>query len=192
MKPEYKKLSKMYDKAVVSWNDEIENRVCQNGNSKGFYKYANKKLQIFNSVPPLKSSSGDVATTDKEKADLLNRTFYEQFVKDDNIKLNLPKRAELKSEISSIFVDDDIIREALNHLSAKTSETPDGVPSFVLKKIGSAITPFLSMFLILVFRVAVYRGSGRLLTLRHATKKVIKTVRIIGDLLLKPLHFVVC
>ena len=146
VKPEYKKLSKMYDKAVVSWNDEIENRVCQNGNSKGFYKYANKKLQIFNSVPPLKSSSGDVATTDKEKADLLNRTFYEQFVKDDNIKLNLPKRAELKSEISSIFVDDDVIREALNHLSAKTSETPDGVPSFVLKKIGSAITPFLTMF----------------------------------------------
>ncbi|KFR06816.1 hypothetical protein Y956_10107, partial [Nipponia nippon] len=46
---------------------------------KGFFKYINQKRKVKESVPPLMSSSGELITTDEEKAEVLNNFFASVF-----------------------------------------------------------------------------------------------------------------
>jgi hypothetical protein len=107
------------------------------------------------------SNTGVIVINDTEKADLLNKTFYDTYIMDDQKKLNLQRRTELENELLNIHVDNKAIEEALNKLSPKTSNTPDGIPSFVLKQVGPAIIPFLNMFSISVYDPVTFLGSGR-------------------------------
>ena len=145
-KDEYKAISKIYDKAVSGWYDKTEQRVCQSGNTRNFYKCANKKMKSFPAIPPLLSASGNLVTDDKEKADLFNETFYETFITDNQEPLNLGRHSAPENDLLNLHIDNNAIEEALSKLSAKTSNTPDGVPSYVLKQVGLAISPFLIMF----------------------------------------------
>ena len=146
LKREYNEFSRKYDKAVAMWYDSIERKVCQGGNQNSFFKYANKKMKSFPSIPPLKSPSGGFVTDDKEKADLLNETFYSVFITDDGKRLNLSKRVNPEDELTNVFVDAAAIEDALSSLPYKTSKTPDGLPSFVIKKTAAALLPFLTRF----------------------------------------------
>ena len=170
-KSEYKKLSKQYDTAVSSWYDYIENRVCQDTNSRSFYKYANKKLRSFPSIPPIVSDSGDLVIDDKEKANLFNKTFYDTYVKDDGKSLNLNKRTAPQNELSQFPIDKDIINEAINNLTAKKSQTPDGVPSFVLKKLSTTLIPFLVIFFNLTLQTSIIPWQWKVAHITPCYKK---------------------
>ncbi|KAK4809167.1 hypothetical protein QYF61_006425 [Mycteria americana] len=50
-----------------------------NNNKKGFYRYINQKRKAKESVPPLLNKNGDLASTDEEKAEVLNDFFASVF-----------------------------------------------------------------------------------------------------------------
>ena len=145
LKAEYQELSKRYDNTVRSWYDAVESKVCKSKNSKSFFKYANKKMQSFPSIPPLISESGDLKISDEEKANVFNKTFQATFVKDNGQLLNLSKRANSDS-LGNVFIDMKILEDALKCLLPKTSKTPDGIASIVIKKTSPALKTFLIMF----------------------------------------------
>ena len=89
LKSDYVKLSKQYDKAVALWYDAVENKICQDRNSRSFYKYTNKKMKSFSSIPSLISKTGKLETTDKGKANLLNEAFQDILISDNGKSLNL-------------------------------------------------------------------------------------------------------
>ena len=52
-KEAYKKLSTDYKKAVSSWHNSTEAKICDSRNPASFFNYANKKLKSFDSILPL-------------------------------------------------------------------------------------------------------------------------------------------
>ncbi|KFQ75511.1 hypothetical protein N337_12410, partial [Phoenicopterus ruber ruber] len=44
-------------------------------NNKGFYRYVSQKRKVKESIPPLKSRTGKLVSTDEEKAEVLNNFF---------------------------------------------------------------------------------------------------------------------
>jgi len=46
---------------------------------KGFYRYVSRKKMVKESVPPLMSKTGKLATADEEKAEVLNNFFASVF-----------------------------------------------------------------------------------------------------------------
>ena len=53
------------------------------------YGYVNKKLNSRSFIPPLIASNGNLISSDKEKADLLNAFFQSVFTQDDDHALKL-------------------------------------------------------------------------------------------------------
>ena len=146
LKTEYRKLSKKYDQAVSLWYDAIENRICQSKNQNSFFKYANKKMKSFPSIPPVVSATGDMETDDTKKADIFNETFHAVFITDNGDHLNLNNRVRPEHELLNVTVDRSKIVAALNNLHSKTSKTPEDIPSIVIKNTGAALLPFIELF----------------------------------------------
>ena len=48
-------------------------------NKKGFYRYTGQKKQVKESVPPLINEKGEMATTETEKAAVLNKFLVSKF-----------------------------------------------------------------------------------------------------------------
>ena len=71
----YKIKCKEYQSAVNVWNDQREQRLCENPGSKKFYNFVNKKLISRASIPPLMDHSQKLLTSDQDKANFLNSEF---------------------------------------------------------------------------------------------------------------------
>ena len=143
-KPNYKKASRDYDKAVSDWYNQIESNLCNNPSSKKFYNYVNNKLKVKSSIPPL-SNDNKILTSDIEKANLLNSCFQNFFTK-DNFKLpSIPERDTNGMAPFSITTKD--VKLAVNRAKDKLSRTPEGVPTFFLKRIiDSVLSPLTHLF----------------------------------------------
>lgn len=48
-------------------------------NKKGFYRYIGRRRQAKESVPPLINETGELASSDMEKAEVLNKCFVSVF-----------------------------------------------------------------------------------------------------------------
>ena len=81
-KDDYKTASKAYISAVNAWHDQIESKICTNPNPKKLYNYANRKLKIKNTIPPLLDDDKKLIFSDLDKANYLNKSFQKFFTKD--------------------------------------------------------------------------------------------------------------
>ena len=146
LKEEYKNLSKKYDRAVSSWYDTIENKICLSEQRSSFYKYANKKLKSLPVIPPLESHGKGFVTCDADKADMFNTVFHAVFTTDNGARLNLPKKISQNRFLENLTISEEHILKALADFSPKLSRTPDDLPAMLIKKIAYSIKSFLSMF----------------------------------------------
>lgn len=64
---------------------------------------------------------------------------------DDGKPLNLNPRLDSEEFLSTFYVDPIAVSEIISNISPKASQTPEGIPSIVIKKISGAIINFLSM-----------------------------------------------
>ena len=132
-KEEYKAASKAYISAVNSWTDKLESKVCNNPNSKKLYSYANKKLNVRNSIPPMTDDDGNILFSDIEKANFLNSSFQKFFTK-DNLLFPPIHVTSLISMPNFSISPQDILTASLK-MKNKTSRTPEGIPSMFIKNV---------------------------------------------------------
>ncbi|KFQ86553.1 hypothetical protein N337_12956, partial [Phoenicopterus ruber ruber] len=93
-----KEMHKQWKQGRVSWEEYRDAaRLCRDevrkakarlelnlardtkNNKKAFYRYVNQKRKVKESIPPLKSRSGKLVSTDEEKAEVLNDFFASVF-----------------------------------------------------------------------------------------------------------------
>ena len=74
---------------MKQWYDQIEFSLCNNSKPARFYGYVNRKMKTRYGIPTLKTADSHIASSDKDKADMLNDVFYKVFSVDNNIKVNL-------------------------------------------------------------------------------------------------------
>ena len=106
-----------------------------------------KKLHTRHSIPPLKTPNGKLCLDPKVKADLLNNTFSEVFLKDndtnipnfynDNQCIIFPSILEYISPLN--------IQTAIRNLKSSVSKTPDFVPSYCIKMTSLQLVKPLSI-----------------------------------------------
>ena len=82
------------------------------------------------------------------KAQIFNSIFQEVYQKNNGISPSLPKRT-YDEDLSYITITDSHIKAVIQNLLPKTSKILDGIPPFVIKKIGYSIIPFLKTLFML-------------------------------------------
>ena len=136
-KSKYKTTSKAYDKAVKTWFSSIEEKICSSRDRSNFYKYANRKLKIKETIPSVLKVDGREVSDNLEKANYFNDQFSSVFQQDDQTSLNLVDKTSIHLENICISTED--IVSALAILKSKASNTPDQIPPIFLKNAGPAL-----------------------------------------------------
>ena len=146
IKKQYKVISKKYELEVKRWFEQTESKICDNRNISSFYKYSKKKLNLKSSeIPPLKRDDGSMALDDTSKANYLNEAFKSVFIADDGNKLHLKKKT--KNVLDGFKITANEVLHELKSMPAKSSRTPDDLPSIVLKNVASSIIqPLCKLF----------------------------------------------
>ena len=96
-----------------------------------------------------------VASSDKDKADMLNDVFHKVFTVDNNIKVNLATFPHQLPPMADIEVAPEDIVKSVNNLKGSLSRTPDNIPAYFFKEIASSILPILAH----LFNLTLSTGS---------------------------------
>ena len=139
-KQTYKDRAKKYEYEVKLWHEKQEKSFCENPDIKKLYSYANRKLNNNFSIPNLNDDLGNSIATDKEKASLLNNTFYQNFTTDNGNTLSpFPKNYFSMDEI---YISKQDIVEAIESTKDKLTDTPESIPPYFIKRcLISLLTP---------------------------------------------------
>ena len=141
LKSDYKIISKTYDREVKLWFSSIEENLCSSRDRSGFYKYANRKLKIKDSIPSVLNIEGRNVSNNLEKANFFNDQFTSVFQSDDFNCLNLVDKTS--TYLDNLYISDEDVASALASLQSKASKTPDKIPPIFLKNVGDVLIPAL-------------------------------------------------
>ena len=113
----YKRLSKALSGSLNHLQNYFENNLVDGGNLGAFYKYVNKKLNGSNGIAPLRYPDGKLATTDFDKAALLNSYFCSVFTVDDGFinSSKLPTPASV-SPVALPVYSPSLVQKLISHL----------------------------------------------------------------------------
>jgi hypothetical protein len=143
-KSAYKYASKEYDLAVNHWRDKIESNLCANPSSNKLYKFVNSKLKSSNAIPPLCNNSNDLVFDDLDKANLFNSSFQTFFTPDNNSFI--PTLSPTNQMLPFQILPCDILKAA-RKMKGKLSRTPEGIPTYFIKKVITALLqPLTAIF----------------------------------------------
>lgn len=138
IKEQYKLSCKLYKKAVIDMTNFTEASLITNNSPKAFFAYVNKKLKNRPSIPPLVNDiTGDLATDDSTKSEILNNFFASVFTDDNN---DIPNFQPITTNtINTVIFTPDMVERKLLQLPTKASITPDGYPSILFKLSAKSI-----------------------------------------------------
>lgn len=146
-RPNFRKISKIYEKAVKAFHTKRESDIVARGDVRQFYTYVNSKLRCKTAIPTLKLSDGSFITDNREKCRAFNDYFGSVFTRDDG---NLPVFSRNVSNavgLNSVLFPYEKVVRVLQNLPSKISQSPDGYPALFLKMISKEIAiPFCNLF----------------------------------------------
>ena len=114
-------------------------------NPKSFWHYVNTSLKTRLDIDAIKRIDGSLASSDQEKADLLNSYFSSVFTRED--LSNIPN-FEVNEDIpllDNISISPSMVWREINKLKSEKSTGPDGWPIQVLKQCSQQISLPLSI-----------------------------------------------
>ena len=102
-----------------------EEKVAQNSkkNPKAFYKYVKSKTHVKTGVPEL-TYDGKTATTDCDKAEVLNQFYTSVFTKEDD-NIPTPTQTFTDSILSDIVITEKMVEKKLDNLNQNKSPGND-------------------------------------------------------------------
>ena len=138
-KKEIKRSKKRHEKKIA---DECKN------NPKMFWKYVQEQNKTKQGIGALKDKDGNLKTTDKEKADILNDYFASVYTTDGKDIPNLDECSKSNGfSITNIRTTPEEIEKRLKSLDPNKAQGPDNIPPRVLKELSQEIsTPLSTIF----------------------------------------------
>ena len=124
-------------------------------NPKAFFKYAKSKVKSRTGVPDLKKTDGGVASTDQDKANLLNTYFSDVFTRENTDDMPSCDQKVYDSPLSEVRFTQENVEKKLEKLKIDKSAGPDGLHPRVLRELSSV----LSKPLYLLFHKSLSEGK---------------------------------
>ena len=125
------------------------------GNPKAFWRYSNSRLKTKPGLGDLRSASGDLVSSDKGKADILNAQFAGVFTQEALADMPvLPVRQGIP-ELADIDISPEGIEQKLHALTPSSAPGPDGTHPHILREVRQAISAPLA----LLYRRSLDTGS---------------------------------
>ena len=116
-------------------------------NNKLFWRYVNSNRTTKSTIPDLERKDGSKATTDAEKAELLNDQFSSVFTKEDTENIPQQEDLNINSPLTNITVTTEKVKKKLNKLRTDKSCGPDDVHPLILKKLSDTLAePLCQIF----------------------------------------------
>ena len=139
-KKEIKKAKKKHEKNIAHG--------CKENPTK-FWQYVNQRCKTNVGISSLKDKEGNLKTTDKERADILNEFFTSVFLK-ENMN-DLPKIEEGSFskgiKIDDIQITEKAVEKKLKELNPQKAQGPDKIPPRVLKELHKELAkPLAKLF----------------------------------------------
>ena len=100
-----------------------------------FYGYVNKKLNSRSFIPPLLTDKGNLISSDKRKADLLNTFFHNVFIQDNDHALKLNCKVTRPQFMKNVIVTEADVTKSIQKLNNSLFRTPENIPAYFKKKL---------------------------------------------------------
>lgn len=136
-------------KACRKAQRQLEQTVASNAknNPKAFWSYVNSKTKTRSGVADLKKEDGTRASTDQEKADILNNFFQSVFTVENDSNIPDPPLYEYKETVTDFEISVEKVRNLLLTLNTHKASGPDGLHPLFLSKAADALAyPFAKLF----------------------------------------------
>ena len=124
-------------------------------NPNGIWKYAKSKTSSRSGIPNLQKTDGNLAKSDKEKAEVLNDFFKSVFTTEAPGPTPEPPKYDFKATQDTVEVKVDEVEKLLANLTHGKSAGPDGIPPQIL----SVAAKELALPLTLLFQLSIDTGQ---------------------------------
>ena len=116
-------------------------------NPKAFFKYARSKLKARTRVSDLLLPGGEILTSDRDKANILNEFFASVFTQEGEDELPPFPEKTYESDLDNIYVDTNIVLKKLEKLNVNKSCGPDDMHPRMLYEMREVIAePLADLF----------------------------------------------
>ena len=138
---EYKKDLNKATKECRKARRKMEATVAEQSknNPKSFWSYVKSKTSTRTGIPDLKKEDGEMATSDKDKAETLNNFFQSVFTEEPPGDLPIPPSFKLDSELSNFDITREDVLKQLKRLNTGKAAGIDGIPPLLLARTAEAL-----------------------------------------------------
>ena len=123
-------------------------------NPKSFWSYVKAKTSTRSGIGDLKRDDGTIASTDKEKAQVLNDFFQSVFTEEPDGELPKSPQFPFNSPLTNIDFKTEDIRKLLTKLKSGKAAGPDDIPTILLTETAEALALPISI----IFRKSLDEG----------------------------------
>ena len=124
-------------------------------NNKLFWRYVNSQRSTKASIPNLQRKDGTMATTDEEKAEVLNQQFSSVFTREDTSNIPNFDPHPCTSFLDTINITNEQVKKKLAKLRTDKSCGPDEVHPFLLNKLAETMAKPLTI----IFNNSIHEGQ---------------------------------
>ena len=109
-------------------------------NNKLFWRYVNSQRKSKANIPDLERPDGSMATSDEEKAEILNNQFASVFTQEDLINIPDFDPHPFSSTLSTVLIQPQTVKKKLSKLRTDKSCGLDGVHPLLLNKLSDIMS----------------------------------------------------
>ena len=134
LKAKYATIVSQCRSAIFKFDLAREEKILSANNLGAFYKFVNRKLKTNNGIAPLTDISGNIITSDIDKANLLNEYFRSVFTLDKRRSSTISSQKPPKLKLTILRISETIVRHILSKLKTNSAPGPRPHSPYFLQK----------------------------------------------------------
>jgi len=141
----YRKAATNCKQMLREYEIKREQKVIDGNSAGGFFRFVNGKLSCRRGLGALCDDSGDVITSDIDRANLLNEYFASVGTVDNGVNPPLPRAVPPNAQLDSVNFTPDNVYSAMQKLKLGGSSGPDGFSPQLYKKLAGSLAEPMSL-----------------------------------------------